>query len=97
MIESGVKTKQPTTQLEVKTLLNLIQHFVGFVYHSIRLRCSSARQKSSILSAPSKAWVYIDEHERSINDGWFAVDMIGDRGLLDAPATRHNNAFFVLR
>lgn len=37
--ESGVK-KQPTTQLEVKTILNRIQHFVGFVYASIRL-CGS--------------------------------------------------------
>lgn len=38
--ESGVKDKQPTTQLEVKTILNRIQHFVGFVYHSVRLRGS---------------------------------------------------------
>ena len=30
--------KQPTTQLEVKTLLNRLQTFIGFVYHSIRLR-----------------------------------------------------------
>ncbi len=36
-VESGVK-KQPTTQLEVKTLLNQIQRFVGFVYHSVCLR-----------------------------------------------------------
>lgn len=36
-VESGVN-KEPTTQLEVKTLLNRIQPFVGFVYHSIRLR-----------------------------------------------------------
>ncbi|MGI8967246.1 MAG: hypothetical protein ACR2H1_14325, partial [Limisphaerales bacterium] len=43
--------------------------------------------------SPSQAWVFIDEHERSINDGWFAVDMKGNRGLLDAPATRHNNAY----
>lgn len=26
-------------QLEVKTILNRIQHFVGFVYHDVRLRC----------------------------------------------------------
>ena len=32
--------KQPTTQLEVKTILNRIQRFVGFVYSSIRLRGS---------------------------------------------------------
>ena len=37
--------------------------------------------------------MFIDEHERSINDGWFAVDMKGDRGLLDAPATRHNHSY----
>lgn len=36
--EPGVKNSKPTTQLEVKTILNLIQHFVGFVYRSIRLR-----------------------------------------------------------
>ena len=36
-VESGVK-KQPTTQLEVKPLLNQIQRFVGFIYHSIGLR-----------------------------------------------------------
>jgi prepilin-type N-terminal cleavage/methylation domain-containing protein/prepilin-type processing-associated H-X9-DG protein len=41
----------------------------------------------------SSAWVFIDEHERSINDGWFAVDMVGNRGLLDAPATRHGDSF----
>lgn len=42
---------------------------------------------------PSEAFVFIDEHERSINDGWFAVDMMGHRGLLDAPAVRHDGRF----
>ncbi len=37
-IESGVKNNPPTTQLEVKTLLNRVQHFVGFVYRSVCLR-----------------------------------------------------------
>jgi prepilin-type N-terminal cleavage/methylation domain-containing protein/prepilin-type processing-associated H-X9-DG protein len=55
--------------------------------------CVFKREAEIVHPAPSKALVYIDEHERSINDGWFAVDMIGDRGLLDAPATRHNNAY----
>lgn len=36
--------KQPTTQLEVKTLLNRIQRFVGFIYHSIRLRGAGGSQ-----------------------------------------------------
>lgn len=39
--------------------------------------------------SPSDAFVFIDEHEKSINDGWFAVDMNGYRGFLDAPAVRH--------
>ncbi len=37
--ESGVK-KAPTTQVEIKTILNRIQPLVGFVYSSIRLRGS---------------------------------------------------------
>lgn len=51
------------------------------------------REQDIVRPPSSEAWVFIDEHERSINDGWFAVDMKGDRGLLDAPATRHNAAF----
>jgi prepilin-type N-terminal cleavage/methylation domain-containing protein/prepilin-type processing-associated H-X9-DG protein len=51
------------------------------------------RETDIVNPSPAGAWVFIDEHERSINDGWFAVDMKGDRGLLDAPATRHNNSY----
>ena len=52
------------------------------------------KRETEIVRPPaSGAWVFIDEHERSINDGWFAVDMKGDRGLLDAPATRHNTSY----
>ena len=35
-----INNQRPTTQLEVKTLLNRIQRFVGFIYASIRLRGS---------------------------------------------------------
>lgn len=51
------------------------------------------READIVNPAPPKAWVFIDEHERSINDGWFAVDMVGDKGLLDAPATRHAGSY----
>jgi prepilin-type N-terminal cleavage/methylation domain-containing protein/prepilin-type processing-associated H-X9-DG protein len=51
------------------------------------------RESQIVRPAPSAAWVLIDEHERSINDGWFAVDMVGAQGLLDVPASRHNNSF----
>jgi prepilin-type processing-associated H-X9-DG protein len=42
---------------------------------------------------PAQAFVFIDEHEKSINDGWFAIDMRGSRGFIDAPAVRHDGAF----
>ncbi len=52
------------------------------------------KKEADIVNPPiSRAWVFIDEHEHSINDGWFAVDMKGSRGLLDAPATRHNGGY----
>ena len=42
---------------------------------------------------PAQTWVFIDERENSINDGWFAVDMV-DTGpnavWVDLPAIRHN-------
>jgi prepilin-type N-terminal cleavage/methylation domain-containing protein/prepilin-type processing-associated H-X9-DG protein len=46
-----------------------------------------------VAPGPSQAFVFIDEHEKSINDGWFALDMAGGRGLIDVPASRHDNAF----
>ena len=50
-------------------------------------------KESDIISpGPAQAFVLLDEHEKSINDGWFALDMRGDRGLIDAPGVRHDNA-----
>ena len=51
------------------------------------------RDSDIVKPSPSQAWVFIDEHERTINDGWFAVDMVGNWGLLDAPATRHGDGY----
>ncbi len=49
--------------------------------------------------SPSKAWVFVDEREDSINDGWFAVNMEGYDPMrptayviVDYPASYHNNA-----
>jgi transposase len=51
-VESGVKNKQPTTQLEIKTVLNRIQHFVGFVYQSIRLQGSGSSLRVEVQVVP---------------------------------------------
>jgi prepilin-type N-terminal cleavage/methylation domain-containing protein len=53
------------------------------------------RESDIIAPTPSQAFVFIDEHERSINDGWFAVDMKGSRGFVDAPATRHGRSYLL--
>jgi prepilin-type N-terminal cleavage/methylation domain-containing protein/prepilin-type processing-associated H-X9-DG protein len=41
--------------------------------------------------SPAKAFVFIDEHENSIDNARFTVAMIGDWRWLDFPATRHRN------
>lgn len=50
------------------------------------------RETDIVNPAPSQAAVFIDEHERSINEGWFAIDMLG-RGFFDAPGARHDGSF----
>jgi len=58
------------------------------------------RKYSEITSpAPSMTWVFIDEREDSINDGWFAVNMEGYDPMnaaayvmVDYPASYHNGA-----
>jgi prepilin-type N-terminal cleavage/methylation domain-containing protein/prepilin-type processing-associated H-X9-DG protein len=49
--------------------------------------------------SPAKCWVFIDEREDGINDGWFAVDMNGfdpirpgSYIIVDYPASYHNGA-----
>jgi prepilin-type N-terminal cleavage/methylation domain-containing protein/prepilin-type processing-associated H-X9-DG protein len=52
------------------------------------------RKDSEINSpSPSSAAVIIDEHEKSINEGWFAIDMTGGGGFFDVPASRHDGGF----
>ena len=37
-------------------------------------------------------WVFVDENPKSINDGWFRVNMQSGKPFEDTPATYHNNA-----
>jgi len=46
------------------------------------------------IDSPANRWVFVDENERSINDGYFAVDMSGiTRGLYDSMSTRHGCSY----
>jgi prepilin-type N-terminal cleavage/methylation domain-containing protein/prepilin-type processing-associated H-X9-DG protein len=52
------------------------------------------RKETDIVNpSPAQAAVFIDEHEKSINEGWFVIDMVDSRGFSDAPATRHDGTF----
>lgn len=49
--------------------------------------------KESSVRSTSTTWYLIDEHELSINDGFFWVDMTSQRPFADVPATRHNRGY----
>jgi prepilin-type N-terminal cleavage/methylation domain-containing protein/prepilin-type processing-associated H-X9-DG protein len=49
--------------------------------------------KDSSVRSPAAIWYLIDEHELSINDGSFWVDMTDARPFADLPATRHNRGY----
>jgi prepilin-type N-terminal cleavage/methylation domain-containing protein/prepilin-type processing-associated H-X9-DG protein len=44
------------------------------------------------IKSPANMFVMLDEHEQSINDGWFGTDPDNRYQLIDYPASRHNNA-----
>jgi prepilin-type N-terminal cleavage/methylation domain-containing protein len=55
--------------------------------------------KATDIPSPAKTWVFLDEREDSINDGWFAVNMDsydparpGAAIIVDYPASYHNRA-----
>jgi len=50
-------------------------------------------KKAGEISNPSRAWVFIDEDEATINDALFRVDMGGGSGLVDMPSRRHRNGY----
>jgi prepilin-type N-terminal cleavage/methylation domain-containing protein/prepilin-type processing-associated H-X9-DG protein len=44
-------------------------------------------------AGPSRLWTLIDEHEASIDDGWFLVTMDDTRPFASFPATRHSRGY----
>jgi prepilin-type N-terminal cleavage/methylation domain-containing protein/prepilin-type processing-associated H-X9-DG protein len=49
--------------------------------------------KENQVQSPVSTWYLIDEHQSSINDGFFWVDMTSSRPFADFPATRHNRGY----
>lgn len=51
------------------------------------------RDNELAAARPARLWVIIDEHEATIDDGWFLVTMDDSRPFASAPATRHNLSY----
>ena len=49
-------------------------------------------QKASDVKGPSLTFIYLDEREDSINDGWYATDPDNLYQIVDYPASYHGNA-----
>jgi prepilin-type N-terminal cleavage/methylation domain-containing protein len=53
------------------------------------------RENELAAARPAGLWVLLDEHEASIDDGWFLVTMDDSRPFASFPATRHQLAYGV--
>jgi len=51
------------------------------------------RESELAAARPATLWVLLDEHEASIDDGWFLVTMDDSQPFASYPATRHQNGY----
>jgi type II secretory pathway pseudopilin PulG len=51
------------------------------------------RESELTTVGPAEVWVMMDEHELSIDDGWFLVTMDDSRPFASFPATRHQRGY----
>ena len=51
------------------------------------------RDSEAAAAGPATLWVMIDQHQDSIDDGWFLVTMDDSRPFADFPTTRHQHGY----
>jgi prepilin-type N-terminal cleavage/methylation domain-containing protein/prepilin-type processing-associated H-X9-DG protein len=51
------------------------------------------RESELAAAGPARLWIIIDEHEASIDDGWFLVTMDDRQPFASFPATRHARSY----
>jgi len=51
------------------------------------------RESELAAAGPALLWLLIDEHEATIDDGWFMVTMDDSHPFASAPATRHERGY----
>ena len=71
--------------------------WMGSRYMETNLRATGfrtfVRENELAAARPSSLWVLVDEHESSIDDGWFLVTMDDSRPFANFPATRHQHGY----
>jgi hypothetical protein len=50
-------------------------------------------QKDSTIATPAQLYIFLDEDDRTINDGMFVVYMNPAQGLQDEPSQRHKTTY----
>ena len=66
---------------------------VNFPYGNETYYRTFLRESELTLAGPVRIWVLIDEHESSIDDGWFEVTMDDSFPFISQPATRHQRGY----
>jgi hypothetical protein len=56
MCRQNDRTEESAIQLQVKTILNVVQHFVGFVYNEVRLPCRQGKPQSIEIRVEHARW-----------------------------------------
>ena len=51
------------------------------------------RETELSAARPANLWMLIDEHESTIDDGWFCVTMDDSKPFMSSPATRHQHGY----
>ncbi len=62
-------------------------------YSSARSFRTFVRETEINSAGPAGLWLIVDEHESTIDDGWFLVTMDDSRPFASAPAARHEHGY----
>jgi prepilin-type N-terminal cleavage/methylation domain-containing protein/prepilin-type processing-associated H-X9-DG protein len=65
----------------------------GWTQNAVNIGYLTYRRTTDLTRpGPANTWVYLDEHENSMNDGYFVSDIQQQNVIIDLPGAYHNNA-----
>jgi prepilin-type N-terminal cleavage/methylation domain-containing protein/prepilin-type processing-associated H-X9-DG protein len=65
----------------------------SFPSYAARTYRTFVRESELATRGPNDLWLIVDEHEATIDDGWFLVTMDDSQPFASAPATRHSHGY----